>query len=1056
MSDIAQAHVEMIVAKTNILEQDDKQLLVNRQNMVDSENQSSAVVKFLLELKEINLYIAIQSVLDSLDIWLSAIKYYFDAVNPSSGNKSSASMYEWLKTPEGLIFFLVGGVFFGVFAFLGNSYDAKKKDKNTLPAFSKIADENWPFVRDCFKGLKWTFKGTRSVFVVLQILFQQSYVSFITPFGIGFGVLAAANRYWNRKIIENRKVLQSQNDSFRENIKYINTCFLEVDKKWVNQFQYLEPKHQKLYQGCILKLKNASSGLQQFYYVDEKRVDDEACFELKPLYSHQKYDQQIQREDGTQQSFEINATQFEQLNQLSFDERKKYAMCMFILEEKIFFIDKDGRRVFAQNQQNYHISDDQFPGLFNQHGIHFSENKIYREDNFGTLREVLSDFPELGHDKKAFLEHLKHLVQESNQQYTNRCYVFDKQLFYVTPDGWIARYSHSMRCFIFPPGYYSAPLSLVEMQFLLIREEEGEDKLDIFHYDYLLNQKIAEGNSEKKSSEELSKLKLGQILAEKKNYLKTLSNDKEAFSDLYHTPKFQEDYIFAYVSAGLNGILNAPYYFLGLLTMVTIPASFFLPAVGLCSFFMVLNFIAEMYQEFDYQRRLSITEFKAKLSMIKRFISLEWDHINVKIQAVDTTSYEKLCSEPLELNASPATIPSFSSHSELKYNLKMMQTFLTQEEFDSILAAEDTSNRKERFTRLLAEAFKRLHDFQDDFSVKDIESLTKQQVALNFQTKFGRELNAKSFIFSHLKLKQYLSDYNDYQDKLKEKMILPQFPVIMQGIKNGLHCYGVFNGFLMTLASLAFLYGWTFGPQLFALSIGVGFFCVIFGTLYTALFSNLESKAVAADVVAACESPVQAVQASAGSPCGFVLEDKTVPYWYNKKVYGKIISNDNDIQPSKNLLISEQFEVLRQFLSGFKKGIKFLQTIFMLVPAGMPDSNIFVQMLYCVVSLIYGCFFALKGLRGLIRQDPKDYENSVLLGPIFTKDKTEQYASVESPRVVHDNTKFINSALATPLSRGVSPYSSFPSNMNLFAMGQTVETIEENASSDASTPEYFC
>jgi hypothetical protein len=1053
MSDYEQAHTEMfVVNQANISEQDNKQLLVYRQNMIDSQNQNSAVVKFLLELKEINLYIAIQSVLDSLDIWLSAIKYYFDAVNPASGNKSSASMYEWLKTPEGLIFFIVGGLFFGVFAFLGNTYNAKKKDKNTLPAFSKMADENWPFVRDCFKGLKWTFKGTRSVFVVLQILFQQSYVSFITPFGIGFGVLAAANRYWNRKMIENRKLLQAENDSFRDNIKYINTCFLEVDAKWVNQFQYLEPKHQKLYQGCILKLKSASSGLQQFYYVDEKRIEDKVSFELKSLYTHQQFDEQIQIEKGTQQSFEINVSQFEQLSQLSVDERKKYAMCMFILNEKVFFIDEQGRMVFAQNEQNYNISDAQFPGLFHQHGIDFSESEIYRVDHqTGKRHKVASDFPELGHNKKAFLEHLEHLVQQYPDQHTNQCYVFDKQLFYVTSEGWIARYSRSTRSFIFPPSYYSAPLSLVEMQFLLKRQEEGEDKLDIFHYDYLLNQKISESSSEKKSSQEISKLKLGQILAEKKNYLKTLSNDKAAFTALYHTPKFQDDYVFAYVSAGLNGILNAPYYFLGLLTMVTIPTSFFLPAVGLCSFFMVLNFIAEMYQEFDYQRRLSITEFKAKLSMIKRFISLEWDHINVRIQGVDTALYEKVWGEPTEPNTSPATIPSMSPHFELKYNLKMMQIFLTQEEFDSILTPESTSDQKEIFNLLLAEAFKRLEEFQDDFSVNDIESLTKQQVAFAFRSKFGQELDEKSFIFSHLKLKQYLNDYNEYQDKLKEKMILPQFPVIMQGIKNGLHCYGVFNGFLMTLASLAFLYGWTFGPQLFALSIGVGFSCVIFGTLYTALFSNLESKPVAADE-AEGEISAQAVQVKAGSPCGFIVEDKTVPYWYNKKVYGKIISNDNDIQPSKNLLISEQFEVLRQFLSGFKKGIKFLQTIFMLVPAGMPDSNIFVRTLYCVVSLIYGCFFALKGLRGLIRQDPKDYENSVLLSPIFSKDKTEPVALLESPRVVYDNSKFINSALATPLSRGVSPYSSFPSNMNLFAMGQSVDTIEENEPSLGSTP----
>ena len=1056
MSDSAQAHHEMFDGlETNILDQNSKQIMINGQNIIDSQNQSSAVVKFILELKEINLYIAIQSLLDSLDIWLSAIKYFFDAANPASGNKSSASMYEWLRTPEGLIFFLVGGVFFGTFAFLGNCYDAIKKDKNTLPVFSRIADENWPFVRDCFKGLKWTFKGIRSVFIVLQTLFQQSYVSLITPFGVGFGVLAATNRYWNRQMIENRKALQLQNDTFRENIKYINTCFLQVKEKWINQFQYLDVNYQRLYKGCIIKFKDDLTNQVKFFYVESKTEEGKECFELKLLYSHMPFDEHIEIHGDYPQSCEIGLIQFKKLQRLSLEERIKYSGLMFVFDDEMFFLDQSGRIVFPQNNQNnqndqkdqnYHITDDQFPGLFAKHGIVFGNGKIYRHNI-----EIESDFPELG-DKKAFLEHLKSLVDTKEQSNFDKFFIFDKQLFYVTPDGWIARYSRLSRCFIFPPGYQSSQLSFFEMQFLLKREENNQDKVDIFHYEYLLNEEYNKFTNSHDVSDNVSKLKLSQILAEKKKYLKKLSNDSTAFSELYDLPKFQDNYLFAYVSAGINGILNAPYYFLGLLTMVTIPATFFQPAVGLCLFFMALNFIAEMYQEFDYQRRLSMSECKAKLSMIKRFISLEWDFINVKIQDVDIHLYEKLFVELQPHSYSP--IQSLSPHSELKYHLKMMQVFLTTEELQSILDPKKDETRKEQFECLRTEAFKRLEVFQDGFTVDNLCQLSKEEVGVEFHLKFGRELSERSFLFSHLKLKKYLHDYADYQSKLKEKMILPQLPVIMQGIKNGLHCYGVFNGFLMTLASLAFLYGWMFGPQFFALSIGVGFFCVIFGTLYTALFSNVESKTITTEDK---ETENSAIPMSNLASCSFVdIEDEQqiVPYWYDKTLYGEIIRNDNDIQPSKNLLISEQFEVPRQFLSGFKKGIKFLQTIFMLVPDGMPDSNIFVKIFYLLVSLIYACFFALKGLRGLIRQDPKDYENCALLAPIFANNKVEQDSNQDSPRIALDNSKFINSAIATPisLSRGVSPFSFTASNTNLSALGQSVETISENEPHQVSSP----
>ena len=125
--------------------------------------------------------------------------------------------------------------------------------------------------------------------------------------------------------------------------------------------------------------------------------------------------------------------------------------------------------------------------------------------------------------------------------------------------------------------------------------------------------------------------KLRDILRMKQNYLDNVTNpESSSFKQFYHFPVFQSDSKKAYASSLLNGVLNSPYYFLGVLSLFLkeISLSFFPYAIAICGFFMVLNLVAELYQEFDYQRRLKTSENKAKLSMIKRLVSVEWDKIN--------------------------------------------------------------------------------------------------------------------------------------------------------------------------------------------------------------------------------------------------------------------------------------------------------------------------------------------------------------------------------------------------------------------------------------------
>lgn len=74
-----------------------------------------------------NLYIATQATLDSLDIWISSLKYYFDVTNPASSNLSTLMMNDWLLTEEGFFTFFLGGALVSSFAFLGNYATSDEK-----------------------------------------------------------------------------------------------------------------------------------------------------------------------------------------------------------------------------------------------------------------------------------------------------------------------------------------------------------------------------------------------------------------------------------------------------------------------------------------------------------------------------------------------------------------------------------------------------------------------------------------------------------------------------------------------------------------------------------------------------------------------------------------------------------------------------------------------------------------------------------------------------------------------------------------------------------------
>ena len=804
------------------------------------------VSDFLLDLKEKNSLIAFQALLDSVDLWNSCIKYYCDVLNPTSSRASAQMMIDLLETPGGAALFFVGSALFGAFAFLGNYADSQDIQNSTIV---RIANDYWPYVRDCIKGVKWTYKGMRSAFLVGQLIYAELSIALIVPLGVGLGMLSAVNRFWNRSMVERRKVIQSTNDGIREHIKCINACYMELDdlpSAW---------ELQHIYPGSVLNING------DYFQIS-------ANGESAPLGQISNAERQVLKSNqGQEKGGRIDWFHFKTL----LDEQnipEDSVLRQQCLEKKNFLKE-------IANQK--HVS-------LNEHAQNVNAGLVY-----------LNEWP-----------------SDNDLRYVYQGCIVEKDGAYVVID---------------------------------LTEEGNQKPLNLSDEEkaFLDAQSFGASIQELTEAFEKSDLPKEGVLAIALKNRKTLSERSSRYNDIVGRPQFQKDAFQAKCSAVLSGVLNAPYYFLGILSMVALPYAAFIGAVAACSTFMILNVVAELYQESEYQRRLKVSELKARMSMVKRLMSSELDLINDSLNEI----------------GNPA-------HDAKENYIQALNNIL-----DVIEQGKE---------------LKSLSDFLNTVQGADLKNLSPEQ----------REL------IQHLQNRAaYQKEFTATKKLLHDELVLNDKYLVMQGIRNGLYCYGIANGFLMTLAIMSFFGIFAFTPALFWASIGFGFFCLAAGIAYTVMYSNelcelestneLDVKALEKDEDLVDEEPHVIIDEPLEG--GITAEDarRASSVYYVDPVSDECINKTaDDIKQTRNLMISDQSEVARQFISGNKKGFKCLQTLSVFLPTLAANSTSgATQLVYLGVGLTYGFFFALKGLRNLVRVDNKDYEKSSLWKILTCCDHTE-------------------------------------------------------------------
>ena len=159
--------------------------------------------------KNLNADASIHSTYGFIDTGIlgtNMIKYYYDITHTmESSSVSSAAMYDWLRTPEGILSASLGIIPFAFYSAFANSYYSAET------AAGKAFYRSWQAFRDSVKGVKNAFSGTKSSITALKLLATQDYRYLLMPLGLLFGVMSLCNRAWNRNMINKRKDMMDDN-----------------------------------------------------------------------------------------------------------------------------------------------------------------------------------------------------------------------------------------------------------------------------------------------------------------------------------------------------------------------------------------------------------------------------------------------------------------------------------------------------------------------------------------------------------------------------------------------------------------------------------------------------------------------------------------------------------------------------------------------------------------------------------------------------------------------------------------------------------------------------
>ncbi|MCH9756129.1 MAG: hypothetical protein K0U37_02915 [Gammaproteobacteria bacterium] len=146
--------------------------------------------------------------LDTATLGTNVVKYYYDITHSMEPSDIvSEAMYNWLRTPEGIISTCATIIPLAFFSAFANSHYSSDT------AAGKALYRGWQMFRDAVKGLRNAYRGTKSTLTAIRLLATQDFTYLLMPLGLLFGLISVGNRVWSRNMVNERKDMQDDNKS---------------------------------------------------------------------------------------------------------------------------------------------------------------------------------------------------------------------------------------------------------------------------------------------------------------------------------------------------------------------------------------------------------------------------------------------------------------------------------------------------------------------------------------------------------------------------------------------------------------------------------------------------------------------------------------------------------------------------------------------------------------------------------------------------------------------------------------------------------------------------
>jgi hypothetical protein len=277
----------------------------------NTKKNKTHIQHFLEDLTKPNIYLAIQSVLDAIDIQLSLFKFYFEAFFQYD---SVYNFKNFITDSFGKLVYLFCALLLGSLSFIAN-LDIDKVFAQTpiLKMIAKQADTFWPFFRDACKAIKWTHKGLLSMVTIFQVFIPWT-ASVIPIFSLSICFIAMTNRLNNRYIIENRKNNQALNRNNVELYELLNLFFIKQKQDFIKNFKNSSNVLKKIFNGKFIQIEHQSqkriyivkNNQLKLLYLHISKEQLSAIIKTYPLQALQEYANKIFWCDNEFYSFELN------------------------------------------------------------------------------------------------------------------------------------------------------------------------------------------------------------------------------------------------------------------------------------------------------------------------------------------------------------------------------------------------------------------------------------------------------------------------------------------------------------------------------------------------------------------------------------------------------------------------------------------------------------------------------------------------------------------------------------------------------------------------------